>query len=173
MTSPFQSILQQQPESSGPVNQDNMQDPGESTIADFLADLMSRASATANSEGKFSGESDPAKPSSAPPPKPRPPLQGGVLSEADAIDVLNAHYFIGKSKQETAIFRINGDGSVAFVPNEQFKLEVQNIFVQGRGSARPGPVEKFWKESPHRRERKLVFKPGGTTGPDEFNLAGL
>jgi len=147
-----------------------MQDPGKSTIADFLAGLKSRPSAAGNSNGMFSGESDPPKASSAPPPKARPPLQGGILSEADAIQQLNAHYFIGKSKQETAVFRINEDGSVAFVPNEQFKLEVQNIFVQGRGSAKPAPVEKFWKESPHRQERDLVFKPGGTTKPNEYNL---
>ena len=31
------------------------------------------------------------------------------------------------------------------------------------GSAKPIPVEKFWKESPQRHERKIVFKPGGTT----------
>jgi Family of unknown function (DUF5906) len=84
--------------------------------------------------------------------------------------LLNSHYFIGKSRQETAIFRINNDSSIAFVPNEQFRLEVQNIFVKGRGSAKPAPVERFWKESPRRHERELVFKPGGTDAPNEFNL---
>ena len=36
------------------------------------------------------------------------------------------------------------------------------------------PAEKFWKESPDRHQRNIVFKPGGTTEPHEFNLcAGL
>ena len=76
---------------------------------------------------------------------------------------MNEHYFIGKSKGETAIFRINDDQSVTVISNEEFRLEVQNMFVvQGRGSAKPVAIEKFWKESPHRHERKLVFRPGGT-----------
>jgi hypothetical protein len=83
---------------------------------------------------------------------------------------MNSNYFIGKSKEETAIFRINSDGSATVVPNEEFKLEVQNIFVQGPGNAKPVPIEKFWKESPFRNERTLVFKPGGTTEPHEYNL---
>ena len=37
------------------------------------------------------------------------------------------------------------------MPPEQFKLDVANIFVQRPGgSAKPIPVEKFWKESPQR-----------------------
>ena len=84
---------------------------------------------------------------------------------------MNEHYFIGKSKGETAIFRINDDQSVTVISNEEFRLEVQNMFVvQGRGSAKPVAIEKFWKESPHRHERKLVFRPGGTAQPGEFNL---
>src|SRR4051812_163801 len=99
----------------------------------------------------------------------RPLLKGGNYSEANGMDLLNAHFFIGKSRMETAIFRINDDRSVTFIPSDQFKLEVQNIFVK-RGSAKPVPAEKFWKESPDRHERELVFKPGGTTAPHEFNL---
>jgi len=40
----------------------------------------------------------------------------------------------------------------------------------GGGSAKPIPAEKFWRESPQRHERVIVFKPGGTTEPREFNL---
>ena len=91
--------------------------------------------------------------------------------QADALELLNSHFFIGKNNQETGIFRINDDGSLTFVPPEQFKLDVANIFVRtSGGSAKPIPVEKYWKESPQRHERKIVFKPGGTTEPDEFNL---
>ena len=105
------------------------------------------------------------------PPQQRSPLRGGVYSPPDALKLINSHYFIGKNNQETAIFRINDDGSAAFVPPEQFKLEVQNIFVKpSSGSAKPVSAEKFWKEHPHRHQREMVFKPGAQLEPHEFNL---
>ena len=84
---------------------------------------------------------------------------------------MNSHYLIGKSEQEVAIFRIRDDGLLTFTPPEQFKLDVANIFVQP--SARSGksiPVEKFWKESPFRHQRVIVFKPTGAIKASEFNL---
>ena len=110
--------------------------------------------------------------SSAPPPQKRKPLRGGTYSQADAVALLNSHFFIGKNNQETGIFRINDDRTVAFMPPDQFKLEIQNIFVElsRGGSAKLMPAEKFWRESPQRHERVIVFKPGGTTEPHEFNL---
>lgn len=105
------------------------------------------------------------------PPGKRDRLHGGILSPNEALKLLNSHYLIGKSEQEVAIFRINNDGSLAFAPPEQFKLDVANIFVQpSGGSGRPIPAEKFWKEHPWRHQRTIVFKPGGTTDPLEFNL---
>jgi hypothetical protein len=95
--------------------------------------------------------------------------RGGVYTEEDALALLNPRYFIGTSKQETAVFRLNTDGSATFVPEKQFKLEVQNISVQVSETKRI-PAEKFWKESPYRNEKQIVFKPGGTSGPHEFNL---
>ena len=86
------------------------------------------------------------------------------------LELLNSHYLIGKSDQEIAIFRIKDDGLLAFTPSDQFKLDVANIFVRTGGSTKPITVEKFWKESPQRHQRKIVFKPGGTTRLDEFNL---
>lgn len=103
----------------------------------------------------------------------RKPLRGGAYNPADATMLFNSHFFVGKNDQETGIFRINDDGSATFVPPEEFKLEVQNIFVvkiAPDGSQKKVPAEKFWRESAQRRELKLVFKPGGTTEPDEFNL---
>jgi len=101
----------------------------------------------------------------------RQPLRGGVLSPNEALKVLNSHYLIGKSEEEVAIFRIKDDGSLTFTPPEQFKLDVANIFVQpSGGSGKPIPAEKFWKEHPWRHQRTIVFKPGGTTEPSEFNL---
>jgi hypothetical protein len=108
---------------------------------------------------------------SATPQQQRKPLRGNIYTPKEALELLNSHFFIGKNNQETAIFRINDDGSAIFVPPDQFKLDVANIFVQTSGGrAKPIPVEKFWKESPKRHERKIVFKPGGTTEPGEFNL---
>ena len=104
------------------------------------------------------------------PPEKRTPLKGGTYSKTEALELINSHYLIGKSDQEIAIFRIKDDGLLAFTPPEQFKLDIANIFVRRGASAKPITVEKFWKESPQRHQRKIVFKPGGTTGPDEFNL---
>jgi hypothetical protein len=103
------------------------------------------------------------------PPEKRKPLKGGKYSRDEALELLNSHYLIGKSDQEVGIFRIKTDGLLAFTPQEQFKLDVANIFVSSStGSGKP--VEKFWKESPRRHQRKIVFKPGSKTEPDEFNL---
>jgi hypothetical protein len=99
----------------------------------------------------------------------RKPLRGGEYAPQEALDLINAHFFVGKNNQETGIFGINDDGSVTFIPPEQFKLHVANIFVTQSAKPRK-PVEKFWKEHPQRHERKIVFKPGGTTEPQEFNL---
>jgi hypothetical protein len=105
------------------------------------------------------------------PPGKRKPLHGGEYSPNEALELINSHYLIGKSDQEVAIFRIRDDGLLAFTPLEQFKLDVANIFVRvSAGSAKHIPVEKFWREDPRRHQRKIVFKPGGTTEPDEFNL---
>jgi hypothetical protein len=126
--------------------------------------------ATVTSSPSGSSGQAPSQPPS-PPPEKRSSLHGGVYIPDEALELLNSHYLIGKSEQEVAIFRIKDDGSLAFAPLEQFKLDVGNIFVQpSGGSGKPLPVEKFWKESPKRNERKIVFKPKGTTEPDEFNL---
>jgi hypothetical protein len=103
--------------------------------------------------------------------KKRDQLRGGIYQPLEALKLLNSHYLIGKSEQESGIFRIRDDGSLAFTPPEQFKLEVGNIFVQpSDGSNRPIRAEKFWKEHQWRHERTIVFKPGGTADPKEFNL---
>ena len=95
------------------------------------------------------------------PPEKRKPLKGGTYSPDEALELINSHYLIGKSDQEVAIFRIKDDGLLVFTPAEQFKLDVANIFVRTAPQS-VKPVEKFWKESPHRHQRKIVFKPGGT-----------
>jgi Family of unknown function (DUF5906) len=98
-------------------------------------------------------------------------LHGGIFSCTAALKLLNSHYLVGKSDQESGIFRIRDDGSLAFTAPEQFRLEVANIFVQpSDGSNKPIRAEKFWKEHQWRNEQIIVFRPGGTTQPNEFNL---
>jgi len=98
-------------------------------------------------------------------------LRGGVHSPDAALKLLNSHYLIGKSDQESGLFRIKDDCSLAFTAPDQFKLEVGNIFVQpSDGSNKPIRAEKFWKEHQWRREVTIVFEPKGTTNPSEFNL---
>lgn len=102
----------------------------------------------------------------------RPPLSGGRYSPQDALAVLNAYYFVGKSNQETGIFRIDDDGTATFLPPDQFKLEIQHMFVgvNSNGAIKFIPAEKFWRENANRNQKRLVFKPGGTTDPCEYNL---
>jgi hypothetical protein len=122
-----------------------------------------KAAAAAHSGGIFS---QPPLPSEK-----RNRLHGGIFSPNEALKLLNSHYLIGKSEQEVNILRIKDDGSLAIARPEQFKLDVGNIFVQpSDGSNKPIRAEKFWSEHQWRHERTIVFKPGGTTDPSEFNL---
>lgn len=100
----------------------------------------------------------------------RLPLSGGTFAEDYALTLMNANFFVGDDGQETGVFRIEDDGSAAFLAPEQFKLKVQNIFVRVGNASKPIPAEKFWKEHPKRHERTIVFKPSGVVGPSEFNL---
>jgi hypothetical protein len=174
MTNPFQSITGTQGGALGLQSERDERNAStealaEEVKADELPSLNSRPDeipsgmriAPALFDRLFSiDEVDPAK---------RKPLRGDTYPKEEALALLNSHFFIGRNNQETAIFRINDDESATFIPPEQFKLEVQNIFVKSSGSAKPVPAEKFWRESAQRHERKIVFKPGGTTTPDEFN----
>jgi hypothetical protein len=104
-----------------------------------------------------------------PTPERRKRLLGGIYDSATALDLLNSHYMIGKSQQETAIFRITDDNRLVFAPQKQFELEVANIFIQS-SEGKHIPAEKFWTENPRRHQRDLVFKPDGTSKSSEYNL---
>jgi hypothetical protein len=93
------------------------------------AAAISALSNTGPSSNSYSNEQRKAS-ATPPPPLKRPSLCGTTYSETDAIALLNSHFFIGKNGQEIGVFRVNDDGSVSFVSPEQFKLEVQNIFVE-------------------------------------------
>jgi hypothetical protein len=105
------------------------------------------------------------------PPGTRDRLRGGIFGPSEALRLLNSHYLVGKSDQESGIFRIRDDGSLVFTKQDQFKLEVSHIFVQpSDGTNKPIGAEKFWKEHQWRNERTIVFKPKGTSDPSEYNL---
>jgi hypothetical protein len=99
----------------------------------------------------------------------RPPLVGGIYDPQDALRVLNSYFFVGKTEEEVAVFRVNADDTASFLKPEQFKLEIQNIFVR-TSSGKLVSGEKFWKEHPKRKEKSIVFKPDGPTEPYEYNL---
>jgi hypothetical protein len=186
VTSPFQSIICTDPNPPGDQagrGQQNLlaEVITKDTYTDEFATLSPSLKEQAFDRGELSGRIETGiceayeaeKPAAVYPipPHQRKPLQGGVYSQDEVLELLNSHYMIGKSEQEIAVFRIKDDGSLAFAPPEQFKLDVANIFVQPSGRlSKPIPVEKFWTGSRQRHQRKIVFKPGGKTQPDEFNL---
>jgi len=115
-------------------------------------------------------EAEEAAQNGAAPTTTRKRLRGGVYPAAEALSLMNSHYVVGRTGQETAIYRRAESGLLVFVPNDQFTLEVANIFVKSpNGSGKPTPVEKFWKQHRQRCELDLVFKPGGTIEAGEIN----
>jgi Family of unknown function (DUF5906) len=170
-TNPFQSIFDTMPHQPANTQAPANDEQPRASIDDMIASLFGKRTAnssnsSANFDGRFTGSEDSASHQQT---RSSNPLQGGEYSEADALARLNSHFMVGKSRNETAIFRINDDGTICFVPTEEFKLAVQNIFVK-KISGKLVPAEKFWRESSDRHERVLVFKPGGTVQPHEYNL---
>lgn len=106
----------------------------------------------------------------------RPPLQGGVLDEPNALTLMNSHFLVADRDGEIGIYRIEDDGAITFLQSDQFALLLGNIFVQAGGSG-PGslgkilPVAKFWLAHPHRRTcRRIVFDPSGDVDAQDYNL---
>ena len=109
-TSPFQSILEtvQQPETAQtPAGEEQPQPSLDEMIASFFARRTTNSSSSSSDFGGRSEDraSDEGTSSSGQ----RLSLRGGEYSEAAALDLLNSHFMVGKSKEETAIFRINDD----------------------------------------------------------------
>ena len=73
-------------------------------------------------------------------------FKGGVYGPHEALEMMNSRSFIGRTEQETATFRIREDGSLTYIPLEQFKLDVANLFVRVSPGSKPIPAEKFWRE---------------------------
>ncbi len=106
----------------------------------------------------------------------RQPLQGGKYSEGAALAMMNDHFFVGERDGEVGIYRVEDDGTITFLQNDQFVLLLGNIFVEV-GAASPTshgklvPVTKFWLTHPNRRTcRRIVFEPSGDVDPRDYNL---
>jgi len=95
------------------------------------------------------------------------PLQGGIYSEADALALLNDRFFVGLTEADVGVYRVNGDGSAAFMGEKDFKLLLANVHV--RRNETLISAEKFWRTHAHRSQCEIVFNPGETK-PLEYNL---
>jgi hypothetical protein len=100
----------------------------------------------------------------------RQPLMGGTYSELDALSLLNSWFFVGISTQETAIFCMNEDGSVAHMPDGEFRLRLANVWVQVGADNKRVPAHEFWRKHETRSERQFVFKVDANATPGEYNL---
>jgi hypothetical protein len=102
-------------------------------------------------------------------PAQRSALSGGVLDPIPALLLMNSYFFVSMRDGEVGIFRIEDDGTITFLPSEQFALLLANIFVQVGGKTIP--IAKFWLTHRDRRScRRIVFEPSGNIHPDDYNL---
>ena len=109
MTSPFQSIIGT-PESpqEHPSAPDDHKAYADAVAEEILAD-ENAANAVAPEDPPFGlaeladglSKFREAKTATASPPRQRQPLCGGIYTPADALALLNSHFFIGKNNQET------------------------------------------------------------------------
>jgi hypothetical protein len=98
----------------------------------------------------------------------RMPLKGGLYDPADALALFNSHFLIALVKGAAPIAQIQDDGTLGYVAPRDFSVLVRNISVEH--TPKPISGEKFWLQHPNRHQRKIVFQPGSTVGPDEYNL---
>ena len=102
-------------------------------------------------------------------PAQRAPLTGGVLDQSTAITLMNSHFFVSMRDGEVGIWRIEDDGTITYLPSDQFALLLANIFVQVGGKTIS--IAKFWLTHRDRRScRRIVFDPSGNIHPDDYNL---
>jgi len=98
----------------------------------------------------------------------RPPITGGLLAAADALDLMNAWFFVSEINGEVSISRMEDDGSLTYFGLDDLQLLLSNTFVEIGN--RHMPISKFWLAHHCRRQCKIVFKPRGTVAADEYNL---
>jgi hypothetical protein len=97
----------------------------------------------------------------------RPPITGGLLTAADALDLMNAWFFVSETNGEVSISRIEGDGTLTHFGLDDLQLLLSNTSVEVGN--RHMPICKFWLGHHRRRQCKIVFKPTGTAEVDEYN----
>lgn len=118
----------------------------------------------------------------------RYPLRGGTYPVQYAMELLNSHYFIGKSERQGAvIYRITDDGLATLTSDKEFRLDVAHIFVEIPAAVlTPGvhtskainknmklaQADQYWTKNNLRNEKTIVFNPDPnyTPSPGEFNL---
>jgi Family of unknown function (DUF5906) len=103
-----------------------------------------------------------------PTPQPnRPPITGGLLAAADAINLMNAWFFVSEINGEVSISRVEDDGTLTYFGLDDLQLLLSNTFVEIGN--RHMPISKFWLAHHLRRQCKIVFKPRGNLEIDEHN----
>src|SRR5258708_9086534 len=97
----------------------------------------------------------------------RPPIAGGLLAAVDALDLMNAWFFVSEINGEVSISRIEDDGTLTHFGLDDLQLLLSNTYVE-LGN-RQMPISKFWLAHHRRRQCKIIFKPRGNVGVDEYN----
>lgn len=106
----------------------------------------------------------------------RQPIQGGFYNESNALTLMNDHFFVGERDGEVGIYRVEDDGTITFLQNDQFALLLGNVFVEAGGvstavQGKVVPIAKFWLTHRHRRTcRRIVFEPSQHVDPQDYNL---
>jgi hypothetical protein len=101
-------------------------------------------------------------------PRSRMPLKGRTYDPITALTLFNSHFFIAMVEGAAPIAQIQDDGTIRYLAPKDFSLLVRNITVPG--ILKPSRGETFWLGHPKRHQRRIVFRPGGRVGPDEYNL---
>jgi hypothetical protein len=103
-----------------------------------------------------------------PTPQPnRPPITGGLLAAADALELMNAWFFVSEINGEVSISRIEDDGTLTHFGLDDLQLLLSNSFVEIGN--RHMSISKFWLAHHCRRQCKIVFKSRGNVEVGEYN----
>lgn len=100
-------------------------------------------------------------------------IPGGTYSPQEIMDHFNARYMVGVADGgEVGIYEIQGNGTLEYMEDRQFRLLHANVFVEvadGKGT-KLVPASDYWAKHKDRHTRRLVFKPDGNVEPGEFNI---
>jgi hypothetical protein len=104
----------------------------------------------------------------------RKPLRGGTYPPGDLLLLFNSHFLVDAGGTGM-IFRIEDTGFLKALRKENFITATANIFVELPDQDDPTRVKRveaglWWLRQEGRRQQRIVFKPEGTSDPNEFNL---